>query len=147
MDILTYIIIFVFFTFLAVISMYFVYTFILQKKIEEISKMIDAGQAKLAIRKLNEILEKDDKNSYAHYLMAKAYMNQNNAKYAIVEYRRVLKLGRFDDRYKEIDVRSTIAKLYMDRNILQDAKKEYLILTKIQPDNFENYLQLENDIF
>ncbi|HRZ26982.1 MAG TPA: hypothetical protein P5295_09260, partial [Spirochaetota bacterium] len=62
---LTYVLIFVFFVFLSIIVLYIVYTFVLPKKMEDILKMIESGQTKLAIKKLNELLEKDDRNVYA----------------------------------------------------------------------------------
>ncbi|HOW81702.1 MAG TPA: tetratricopeptide repeat protein [Spirochaetota bacterium] len=139
---LTYVLIFVFFVFLSIIVLYIVYTFVLPKKMEDILKMIESGQTKLAIKKLNELLEKDDRNVYAHYLLAEAYFREENFQYSIVEYRQVLKFARFDDRMKESEIRSRLAKLYINREMVEDAKKEYLILTKIDPDNFENYFEL-----
>ena len=106
-------------------------------------KMIESGQTKLAIKKLNELLEKDDRNVYAHYLIfAEAYFKEENFQHSIVEYRQVLKFARFDERMKESEIRSRLAKLYINREMVEDAKKEYLILTKIDPDNFENYFEL-----
>ncbi len=139
---LTYVLIFVFFVFLSIIVLYIVYTFVLPKKMEDILKMIESGQTKLAIKKLNELLEKDDRNVYAHYLLAEAYFKEENFQYSIVEYRQVLKFARFDERMKESEIRSRLAKLYINREMVEDAKKEYLILTKIDPDNFENYFEL-----
>lgn len=139
---LTYIIIFVFFIVLGLIIFYVVNTLVLPKRIEEIARMIDAGQTKMAIRKLSELIEKDDRNAYAHFLMAEAYSKEGNTQYATVEYRQVLKLGRFDDRIREVYVRSTLAKLYMERNNVEEARKEYLILTKIDPANYEHFFKL-----
>lgn len=140
--IFTYVIIFVFFIFLALIVMYLVHTFVMPKKVEEIAALIEAGQTRLAINKLNEILEKDDRNGYAHFLLAEAYLKENNTKYAIVEYRQVLKIAKFDDKVKEIPVRATLAKLFLSINANEDAKKELLLLTTLDPDNYENYFQL-----
>ncbi len=139
---LTYILIFVFFIIFAIIALYLVQTFVLPKKIEEIESMIEAGQTKLAIRKLTEFLEKDDRNSMAHYLMAKAYLKEGNTQYAIVEFRQVLKLGRFNERIQETDIRSRLAKLFLQKKSFEEAKKELLILTKIDPSNYENYFEL-----
>ena len=139
---LTYIIIFVFFIVLGLIIFYFLSAVIFPKKIEEIAKMIEAGQTKAALKKLNEIIEKDDRNAYAHFLMAEAYRKEGNNQYAIVEYRQVLKFGRFDDKIKEVHVRTQLAKLYRDRKAVEEAKKEYLILTKLDPSNYINFYEL-----
>ncbi len=138
----TYAIIFLFVIILVIFVLYLVNIYVFPRKLEEIEKLIEAGQVKLAIRKLNEILEKDDRNGYAHYLLAESYMKENNIQYAILEYRQVLKLGKFDDKVREVDVRSRLARIYRERNASEEAKKEYLILTKIDPANYENYYQL-----
>jgi tetratricopeptide (TPR) repeat protein len=139
---LTYIMIFVFFIILGIIVFYIVNTLVLPKKIDEIARMIESGQTKAAIKKLNDIIEKDDRNAHAHFLLARAYSAENNSQYAIIEYRQVLKLGRFNEMIREVDVRRDLARLYKERKSLEEAKKEYLILTKIDPDNFENYYEL-----
>jgi tetratricopeptide (TPR) repeat protein len=138
----TYILVFLFFIILTIIILYIVSVYVLPKKIEEIQKMIDAGQTKLAIKKLTEILEKDDRNPYAHYLLAEAYKAEGNNQYAILEYRQVLKFGRFDDKIKEMNIRSTLAGIYKEKKAYEDAKKEYLILTKLDPANYENFFEL-----
>lgn len=138
----TYVLVFLFFIILTIIILYFLSVYILPKKIEEIRAMIDAGQTKLAIRKLTELLEKDDRNPYAHFLIAEAYYAEGNTQYAILEYRQVLKFGRFDENIKEKNVRSVLAKLYKEKKALEEARNEYLLLTKIDPANFENFFEL-----
>ncbi len=140
--IITYIFLFVLLIIVTIFVLYILSTYVFPRKIEEIAKMIEAGQTKLAIKKLNEILDKDERNSYAHYLLAEAYLKENNIQYAILEYRQVLKLGKFDDKVNEVQIRSRLAKIFLERNAVEDAKKEYLILTKLDPANFENYYQL-----
>jgi tetratricopeptide (TPR) repeat protein len=140
--IFTYVVIFIFFVFLAIIILYVLHAFVLPRKIDEIAKMIESGQTKMAIKKLNELIEKDDRNAYAHFLLAEAYLREENKKYSIVEYRQVLKLGRFDEKVSEVVTRSNLAKLYLERKATEEAKKELLILTKIDPANYENYFEL-----
>jgi len=138
----TYLLVFLFFIIFTIIILYFLSVYILPKKIEEIRAMIDAGQTKLAIRKLTEILEKDERNPYAHFLLAEAYFADGNTQYAILEYRQVLKFGRFDDKIKERHVRSVLARLYKEKKAFEEAKNEYLLLTKIDPANFEHFFEL-----
>jgi len=140
--IFTYILVFLFFIIFTIIILYILSVYVLPKKIEEIQKMIEAGQTKLAIKKLTEILEKDDRNPYAHFLLAEAYKAEGNNQYAILEYRQVLKFGRFDERIREIDIRSTLARIYKEKKSFEDARKELLILTKLDPANFENFFEL-----
>ncbi len=132
---------------LSIFGLYIFSTYIFPRKIEEIARMIEIGQTKLAIKKLNAILEKDDRNAYAHYLLAEAYIRENNPQFAILEYRQVLKISRFDDKVNEVNVRSKLARIFRERNAVEDAKKEYLILTKIDPLNYENFFQLGMMLF
>ncbi len=140
--ILTYVIVFLFIIIFGMIVWYVLQTFVLPRRIDEIAQMIEAGQTKQAIKKLIDILQKDDRNSYAHYLLADAYVRENNQKLATVEYRQVLKYGKYNEKVNEIDVRSRLAKLYLEQGLLEDAKSEYLILTKIEPDNFQHFFEL-----
>lgn len=138
----TYVIVFLLIVISAMIGGYLLRVYILPRRIEEIARLIEAGQTRLAIRKLTDILEKDDRNPYAHYLLAEAYVKEKNIKFAIVEYRQVLKYGRYDEKFNEAQVRTKLAKLFMETNAVEDAKAEYLILTKLEPDNFQNYFEL-----
>ena len=137
-----YILIFIVFIVAAIMGLYFFHIFVAPRKIEEIARMIDAGQAGLAIKRLNDLLEKDDRDYYAHYLLAEAYKKENNTQYAILELKQVLKIGKFDGRVREIEVRGKLAAIYKERSALEEAKKEYLIMTQIDPSNYENYYEL-----
>lgn len=137
-----YIVIFVAFIIATILGLYFFHIFIAPRKIEEIARMIDAGQTGLAIKRLNEALEKDDRDSYVHYLLAEAYKKEGNIQYAILEYRQVLKLGKYNEKVNEVDIRVKLAAIYKERNAIDEAKKEYLILTQIDPLNYQNFFEL-----
>jgi len=139
---ITYAIIFLFIIILVIFVLYFANIYIFPRKLEEIQQLIEAGQAKIAIRKLNDIIEKDDRNHYAHYLLALAYEKENNIQYAIVEYRQVLKIGRYDEKVNEVNIRNHLASIYKARNAVEEAKKEYLLLTKLDPANYEPFYEL-----
>ncbi|HNR89484.1 MAG TPA: tetratricopeptide repeat protein [Spirochaetota bacterium] len=138
----TYIIIFFFVIVFAIFALYLLNTYVFPRRIDEIAQMIESGQTKLAIKKLTDMLEKDDRDAYAHFLLAEAYRKENNIQYAILEYRQVLKLGKFDAVVSEIDVRTKLAAIFKDKGAVEEAKKEFLILTKIDPDNYRNYHEL-----
>jgi tetratricopeptide (TPR) repeat protein len=140
--IITYIFIFLFVILLVIFVLYIFSAYVFPRKLEEIAKMIESGQTKLAIKKLNEVLENDDRNAYAHYLLAEAYLMEKNIQYAILEYRQVIKLGKFSENVREIDVRSKLAKIFKEKRAIEEAKKEYLILTKINPLDYLNYYEL-----
>lgn len=140
--IFTLVIIFLSIAVFTVIVLYFVASYVFPRKLEEIAVMIEKGQTKLAIRKLTDVLQKDERNSFAHFLLAEAYMKEGNQQYAVVEYRQVLKMGGFSEKVKEVDIRRKLARIYKAAKKIGEAKNEYLILTKIDPENFENYFSL-----
>ncbi|MCX7678353.1 MAG: tetratricopeptide repeat protein, partial [Spirochaetes bacterium] len=137
-----YIFLFAILIVLTIIILYVLSTYVFPRKIEEIANLIESGQTKLAIRKLLEIIEKDDRNAYAHYLLAEAYLKENNIQYAILEYRQVLKLAKFDDKVNEVTTRLKLAKIYLERKSVDEARKEFLILTKIDPTNYIPFYEL-----
>lgn len=125
-----------------IFSLYLANIYIFPRKLEEIFQLIESGQTKIAIRKLNDIIEKDDRNHYAHYLLALAYEKENNIQYAILEYRQVLKISKFDERVNEVEIRKRLARIYKERNAIEEAKKEYLLLTVLEPSSFEPFYEL-----
>jgi tetratricopeptide (TPR) repeat protein len=140
--ILTYAIVVLFIVIFSGIIWYVIYTFVLPRRIEEIEHMIEAGQTASAIRKLTEMLEKDEQDSYAHYLLAQAHVKEKNFKFAILEYRQALKYNRFNEKITEGQLRAKLARLYLDQKSTEEAKNEFLILTKIEPNDFQNYYEL-----
>lgn len=137
-----YILIFIAFIIATILGLYFFHIFIAPRKIEEIARMIDAGQTGLAIKRLTEALEKDDRDFYAHYLLAEAYKKEGNIQFAILEYRQVLKLGKYNEKVTEVNIRDKLAAIYKERNAIEEARKEYLILTQIDPLNYQNFFEL-----
>lgn len=117
-------------------------TYVVPKKIEEIAEMLKNGQTGIAIKKLQKMLEENDRDPYIHFLLAEAYNKENNIQQALLEYRQVLKIGKFDSRVREETVRSRLAKIYLQTKNLEEAKKEFLILTKLDPTNADNYYQV-----
>ncbi|MFW5808659.1 MAG: tetratricopeptide repeat protein [Spirochaetota bacterium] len=138
----TYIIVFLIIIVLTILALYVFSTYFFPRRLDEIAEMIKKGQTKLAIRKLDEVLSKDDRNSYAHYLLAEAYTHDKNKQYAVLEYNQVLKLGTFSERVNEVEVRSKLAYILKELNRINDAKKEFMLLTQLDPNNYKNYYEL-----
>jgi tetratricopeptide (TPR) repeat protein len=138
----TYVLIVLFVLIFIAIIVFIVRNRIIQKKDKEIPKLIADGETKLAIKKLNQLLEKDNRDPYTHYLLAEAYRVDGNNQFAILEYKQVLKFGRFDDKIKEIKIRSALVKIYKEKKSFDEAKKELLILTKLDSSNFEVFFDL-----
>lgn len=142
MEMVTYIIIFLIIIVITILGLYVFSTYFFPRRLDEIAEMIKKGQTKLAIRKLDELLVKEDRNPYAHFLLAEAHRHDKNHQYAILEYNQVLKLGSFTDRVNETDVRTKLAYTLKQVNRINDAKKEFMILTQLDPSNYKNYHEL-----
>ncbi len=140
--IVTYVVIFLVLIAVTILSLYVFSTYFFPRRLDEIAEMIKKGQTKLAIKKLEEVLAKDDRNVYAHYLLAEAFSLEKNYHYAIVEYKQVLKSAVFSEKVNEVDVREKLAAIYKSQNKINDAKKEYLLLTQLDPGNYRNFYEL-----
>ena len=138
----TYILIILFILLFAGIIVYIVNSYVMPKKIGDIQQLIEAGKTKLAIKKLTELIEKDSRDPYPHFLLAEAYRMEGDYQFAIMEYRQVLKFGRFDKMVKEVNIRLALVKMYKEKKSLEEARKELLILTKLAPDNYEVFFDL-----
>lgn len=130
---------------LGVVGVFGVYIFkayLIPKRVEELAEMLKAGNIGPVIKKLQSMLEDNDRDPYLHFLLAEAYLKQKKTPNAVMEYKQVLKIGKFGSKVKEENVRSRLAKIYLQQKNLEDAKKEYLILTKLDPTNGDNFYQV-----
>ena len=104
--------------------------------------MIEAGHYGPAVKRLQSMIEENDRNAYAHFLLGTTYHKQKKKSDAIIEYRKVLRIGKFTNKMKEEMVRTRLGKLYLELGSLDEAKKEYLILTRLDPANSNHYYQV-----
>ena len=109
------------------------------KKIDSIKKLIKQGKYPQAEKLAKAIIQKDPKNYLAHYYLGKAYLAEHKNELALMEYKNVAQNALFDSQIPEAQFRSQLADLYMKFNQLDDAVKEYLLLTKLEPSNAENF--------
>jgi tetratricopeptide (TPR) repeat protein len=106
---------------------------------EEAEVLINKGQFKDAILLLEKLLEKDERNPTANFLSGLAYEKIGDYQNAIMYYKRILKFGRYNQRINEILARKHLAYALESSGNYTDAKNEYLILTKIEPTNADNF--------
>lgn len=109
------------------------------KKVDSIPKLIKQGKTSVAIKQAKQILTKDPKNYIAHYYLGKAYLKENKSELAIIEYKLVNENALFGPQLNELDFRQEYAQLLMKYNQQQEALKNYLLLTKLEPNNPENF--------
>ena len=109
------------------------------KKVDAIPKLIKQGKTQNAIKMAKQILAKDPKNYIAHYYLGKAYLKENKPELAIIEYKLVNENALFGQELDEQSFREEYAQLLMKYNQPQEALKNYLLLTKLDPKNAENF--------
>ena len=109
------------------------------KKIETLQKLIKQGKISSAIKNAKAIIQKDPQNYLAHYYLGKAYLKDNKSELALMELKYVDQHAVFDANLSELEFRQEIAPLYTKFNQPDEALKQYLLLTKLNPRDAENF--------
>ncbi len=127
---------------IGIFAYYVVRTYLVPKRVEELSEMIKQGHTGPAITRLTKMIEENERDPYLHFLLGEAYAKQNDLQSAANEFRQTIKIGKWSAQVKEAAVRSRLAKIYMTNRNYDEAKKEYLILTRLDGNNNENFFQV-----
>ncbi len=135
------ILIIIFGTALAVFLFFIIRSFVLPKRVANLSDLVGAGKSAQAIRMAKQILQKEPRNSEAHYLLARAYKIDGKPELALMEMKTVNNLNDFHGHCKEPEFRKSIAELYQQFNFPEEALKEYLLLIKMEPYNPDYYFK------
>nr|WP_318739352.1 tetratricopeptide repeat protein [uncultured Treponema sp.] len=109
------------------------------KKIEGLQKLVKQGKIPAAIKLAKTIIQKDPQNYLAHYYLGKAYLKDGKSELALMELKYVDQHAVFDEKLSELDFRQEIAPLYLKFNQPDEALKQYLLLTKLNPRDAENF--------
>ena len=141
-DIITLVLLFGIIVVVGIFIAYILKAYVAPKRVEELAEMLKAGQIGPAIKRLQNMLEENDRDPYIHFLLAEAYNMQKDVPQAIMEYKQVIKIGKFGGKVKEEMVRSRLAKIFLANKNYEEAKKEFLILTKLDPTNADNFYQV-----
>ncbi len=97
------------------------------------------GKVTLAIRGAKLILAKDPRNNEAHYLLGQAYAQDGKYELALMEYKTVNQISDFSGICKESTFRKDIAALFIQFGQEEEALKEYLLLSKLEPYDPRHY--------
>jgi tetratricopeptide (TPR) repeat protein len=111
------------------------------RRISTLQEQIKQGKPAQAIRTAKQILAKDSRNNEAHYLLAQAYLQDNKPELALMEFKTVNQISDFSGICKEAPFRKEIAALFLQFGQEEEALKEFLLLTKLEPYEAENYYQ------
>ena len=116
--------------------------FVSPKRIEAVPRLIKQGKTQNAIKIAKQILAKDPKNYIAHYYLGKAYIKENRTELAVIEYKNVNDNALFGEGINELAFRTEYSQLLLKYNQQNEALKNFLLLTKLDPQNAENFYQV-----
>ena len=139
MDIVPILIICVLCVLIVSLIIFIVKNTLIPKRVDVLPKLIKQGKTQQATKVAKQIISKDSKNFIAHYYLGKAYIKENKLELAIIEYKIVNENALFGKEINEIEFRQEYASLLLKYNQTHEALKHYLLLTKLQPNNAENY--------
>ena len=126
----------------ALLSILIFKNFVSPKKIEAIPRLLKQGKTQNAIKIAKQIIAKDQKNYLAHYYLGKAYLKENRTELAVIEYKNVNDNALFGEGINELTFRSEYSQLLLKYNQQNEALKNFLLLTKLDPQNAENFFQV-----
>ena len=109
------------------------------KRAENILKLIKQKKLSAAEKLAKQILAKEPKNYLIHYYLGKVYLAENRAELALMEYKTVSENAVFGDDIAEVPFRKNLAALYLHCNQNENALREFLLLTKLEPKNADAY--------
>ncbi len=130
---------------LFLLIMYIVFVirhYIFPRKLNQIYKLIASGNTRNAIKALKAFISKNERNIVAHWYLGEAYYKENRYELAMVEYKYVIKLGAFSNVVEETTVRRRLADIYKKYNQMDEAQKELILISNLEPDNYEVLCQI-----
>jgi tetratricopeptide (TPR) repeat protein len=117
------------------LAFYLIKTILLPRRAAAAESYLNKNKNLQAIKAGKAAVEKDPKDAEAHYYLGKALLAENRTEQALREFKSVSRLGVKDKNIPETEFRQTIARLYLQHNENEEALKEYLLLTKLHPEN------------
>ncbi len=110
------------------------------KHIEGIKKLTAQGKYSQAVKLAKSLIGKNSRDFEAHYYLALAYLADKKPELALMELKFINQNAVFNEtRIPEAEFRHKIAALYIKFNQPEEALKECLLLTKMEPANADNF--------
>lgn len=126
-----------------VLGFFVIKSFISPQRIGTIQKLLKQGKTTGAIKLAKTIVTKDNRDFQAHYYLGKAYYMDNKFELALMEFKIVNENAIFDEMdIPEAEFRKLSAILYKKFKQIDEALKEYLLLTKIAPGDADTFFQI-----
>lgn len=109
------------------------------KKLDAIARLIKQQKYAAAQKVAKSLIAKNPRDYPAHYYLGKAYLADKKNELALMEFKLVNQNAVFDGSLPEADFRKQLSQLLMKFNQNEEALKEFLLLTKLDPTNADNY--------
>jgi len=117
-------------------------TMVSPKKVMAVVQTLESGNIKAAIRQTRALLARNGRSPDGHWLLGECYRLENRPDLAIAEYKYITNLGRFTALATERKVRERLAEEYRKAGLVDEAQKEYILLSKLEPNNFEHFFHI-----
>ena len=112
------------------------------RKFLELEKLIESGNTKAAIRYAKAVLARNERSPDAHWYLGECYLAEDRSDLAAVEYKYITNYGKYTNAATEKKVRSRLAHTYLKLEQLDESQKEFILLSKLDPGNYENYYNI-----
>jgi len=117
-------------------------TVVVPRRLIMIEKLIESGNTKAAIRRAKNFIARNERNPDIHFYLGECYRIENKIEPAIVEYKHITNTGKYTNIAAEPEIRKRLAEGYLKLGQLDEAQKEYILLSKIEPDEYEHYYNI-----
>ena len=126
---------------LVVFITFMIRTLLAPKKLTSLDNMLKQGKYPQVSRLAKQMISKDRRNVELHYILSLSYIAQNKAELALMELKKINNLGTFGGMCSETNFRKTIAELFDRFGNSEEALTEYLLLTKLEPYEGDNFFK------
>jgi tetratricopeptide (TPR) repeat protein len=124
----------------AVLSVFIVRMISSPRQSKAIAEALKQGRSAVVVRSAKALIAKDARNAPAHWYLAQAYQAEGKPELALMELKALSQIGQFGPEVPEIDFRIRIAALYERFGQFEDALKEHILLTKIDPLSAQHFM-------
>jgi tetratricopeptide (TPR) repeat protein len=126
----------------AVLIVFLLKTMISPKKLRHIESLLANNNIKAAIRQVKMLLARNERNTDAHWWLGECYRAENRPDLSVVEYRYITNTGSFTETATQKKVRKRLAEEYQKLGQIDECQKEYILLSKHEPGNYEHFFQI-----
>jgi len=117
-------------------------SFVTPRRIDGIQKLLKQKKYNAAIKLAKSLSSKDPSDYTARYWLGEAYLADGKPELALMEFKFVNQNAIFGGDIAEIPFRRNLAELYSRFNHTEEAFKQYILLTKLEPANAENFFKV-----